>query len=214
MSTTDVLKVLMPKLLNPDAWAKEFDLAFEWFFIEDDADKAAFFAQVAHESAELSRLEENLIYSAERLMEVWPARFPTLAVAQQYARAPHKLADYVYANRMGNGDAASGDGWRFRGRGPIQLTGRDNYLAFSKAIAEPAVILAPDMVLTRHFGALAASWFWSKNKLSLLAVDQPGDDIGKDFETITRRINGGSHGQAARARYWAIARRAYGLTEV
>jgi putative chitinase len=215
LSTTDVIRAVMPKAAaSAESWASAFDHAFDFFFIEEAADQAAFFAQVAHESNELQRLEENLIYTAERLVQVWPSRFPTVEFARQYERAPHKLADFVYANRMGNRDPESGDGWLYRGRGPIQLTGADNYRSLAAVIGEPSIVLVPDALLTKRIGALGAAWFWSKNKLSLLAVDNPGDDVRKDFETITRKINGGLTGQEARARYWKTARRAYGLKEV
>lgn len=213
-TTEEVIRKVMPKAINPDAWAVAFDNAFDRFWIEEDEDKAALLAQVAHESGELGYLVENLNYSAERLVQVWPKRFPNLEFAQQYERQAHKLADYVYSDRLGNGPIESGDGWQFRGRGPIQVTGRANYQAFADAAMEPQIMLVPDALLTKTIGAMAATWFWSKNQLSFLAIDKPGDDIAEDFRTITRRINGGLQGQDARARYWRKARQVYGLKEI
>ncbi len=117
----DQLKAVMPRC-NAANWAVPLSVAMERFAIDTPQRMAAFLAQVAHESAETACLEENLNYSARRLMAVWPKRFPTLAEAQPYARNPQNLANRVYSGRGGNGDAASGDGWRYRGRGLFQLT--------------------------------------------------------------------------------------------
>jgi len=213
VTTETVIKTIMPACKSPAAWGAAFDHAFDRFWIEEPADKAALLAQVAHESVELTRLEENLSYTAERLRQVWPSRFKSIEFARRYERAPHRLADYVYSNRLGN-LPDSMDAWNFRGRGPIMITGRKNYQGFAESIGEPLVVTVPDMLLTKTFGAMGAAWFWTENKLSLLAVDNPGDDIKEDFDTITRRVSGGLHGQEARARYWTKARSVYGLKEV
>ena len=147
---------------------------------------AGFLSQIGHESGGLAMLEENLNYKAETLMRVWPKRFPTLEFAQQYARNPQKIANSVYANRMGNGDEASGEGWKYRGRGLKQLTGKDNYTAFSKAIGTDFVA-NPDLLLEPVNAALSAGWFWSANGLNALA------DKG-DVPGMTKRINGGTIG--------------------
>lgn len=147
---------------------------------------AGFLSQIGHESGGLAMLEENLNYKAETLMRVWPKRFPTLEFAQQYARNPQKIANSVYANRMGNGDEASGEGWKYRGRGLKQLTGKDNYTAFSKAIGTDFVA-SPDLLLEPVNAALSAGWFWSANGLNALA------DKG-DVPGMTKRINGGTIG--------------------
>jgi putative chitinase len=147
---------------------------------------AGFLSQIGHESGGLAMLEENLNYKAETLMRVWPKRFPTLEFAQQYARNPQKIANSVYANRMGNGDEASGEGWKYRGRGLKQLTGKDNYRAFSKAIGTDFVA-SPDLLLEPVNAALSAGWFWSANGLNALA------DKG-DVPGMTKRINGGTIG--------------------
>ena len=122
------LTAFLPALKGPDAWAGPLNAAMERFEINTPPRVAAFLAQVAHESGELARLVENLNYTAARLVAVWPTKFPTVEAAQPYERNPERLANRVYAKRLGNGDTASGDGWRFRGRGLIQLTGR-NHLA-------------------------------------------------------------------------------------
>lgn len=211
MITEAIIARVMPRCVNPQAWAHAFERACAGS-ITDPADRAAFLAQVAHESSELTRLEENLSYTAERLVQVWPSRFKSVEFAKAYERKPQSLADYVYSGRLGNGAASTGDGWRYRGRGPIQLTGKANYLRFGEAIGEKDYVAkCPDVLLTKAFGALAAAWFWTENKLSFLALDNPGDDREEDFRTITRRINGGLHGLDARKRYWNLSRQAFGL---
>lgn len=147
---------------------------------------SAFLAQAGHESGGLSRLEENLNYSVEALMRVWPSRFLTKEIAQNYARRPEALANFVYANRMGNGDEASGDGWKYRGKGLIQLTGKDNHHLCGVALGED-FITHPERLLLPVNAALSAGWFWDTNRLNTLA------DRG-DIEGITRRINGGDTG--------------------
>lgn len=176
--TPELLKQAMPRCPRPVAWARAFDDAIEFF---DVRDIPMLLAQVGHESNDLTRLVENLNYSAERLMAVWPSRFPTYAIAQKYAGNPEKLANNVYGGRMGNLDP--GDGWRFRGRGPIQLTGRDNYTRFANAINDDTPITSPESVAQPTIGALAACWYFNTRVT-------PGTDI----ETATREINGGLHG--------------------
>lgn len=151
---------------------------------------AAFIAQQAHESAGFTRFSENLNYTAARLCQVWPSRFPSAAAAKPYARNPEKLANKVYGGRMGNGAEASGDGWRFRGRGPLQLTGRGNWTRFAKAMGmklEEALAYGS----TPEGGVMGAAWFWETNDINRLA-DTPG------VADETRRINGGTTGLADR----------------
>lgn len=193
-------------------WTSFLNLAMGKFGIADNAERAAMFlAQCAFESREFSSLQENLSYGPERLMQVWPKRFPTLEFAQKYAHSSHALADYVYANRGGNGDEASGDGYRYRGRGLIQLTFRDNYVAYGKAIANPLIATCPDMLCTKEQACLSAAWFWSQHELNFLADDHPGDEQAADFATITRAINGGTTGLAGRQNYLTRARYALGV---
>lgn len=147
--------------------------------------QSMFLAQIDHESMGLTHWEENLNYSEERLLQVFPKYFPPGVSAAAYARNPEKLANRVYANRMGNGNEASGDGWRFRGRGPLGLTGRNNYLEFSEAKYNGTILLEkPEWVAQPEGGMKSAGWYWSKHNLNALA------DEGA-FMDITKRINGG-----------------------
>lgn len=153
----------------------------------------AFLAQCAHESAGFTRFEENLNYSAEALMRTWPSRFPSLQVAAPYARQPERIANHVYANRLGNGNEASGDGWKYRGRGAIQITGRANYRKAGEGVGFALEAHPADAALPAQ-GARVACWYWHFSGLNELADDG-------DFEGITRRINGGLIGLADR-RTW------------
>lgn len=197
------LKAIMPRC-DAGVWVEPLTAAMAHFAIDTPQRMAAFLAQVAHESAETSRLEENLNYSAQRLMAVWPKRFPTLDAAQPYARNPQKLANRVYAGRGGNGDAASNDGWLYRGRGLFQLTCKDNYRIAAAALELP-LLEQPDLVATPPVAALTAAHYWQRLGLNTIADHQPGDDDEKDFENISIRINGGRMGLAERKRYWVTA---------
>jgi putative chitinase len=146
---------------------------------------AGFLAQVGHESGGLRFISEDLHYRAEALTRVWPTRFPP-GIAESYAMQPERIANRAYADRMGNGDEASGDGWKYRGRGLIQLTGKDNYAAFSLS-ADNEALVKPDLVAEPELAALSAGWFWSANGLNALAD-------AKDIVGMTRRINGGANG--------------------
>ncbi len=204
------LTAFLPALARVDEWSTALNAAMERFEINTPPRQAAFLAQVAHESGELKRLVENLNYSAARLCAVWPNRFPTVTVAQPYERNPERLANFVYAKRLGNGDVASGDGWRFRGRGLIQLTGRGNYRACGTAIALP-LETEPERLEAPEAAALAAAQFWQSRGLNQLADDQNDDNDDEDFLKITKIINGGTAGLKARQQYWARAQTALGL---
>ena len=170
-----------------------------WEISESGARVAAFLAQGAHESAEMTALEENLNYSAAALVRTWPRRFtPEQALA--FEHQPERIANHVYADRNGNGDEASGDGWRYRGRGIFQLTGRENYRAASLAICgDPdTLLLSPDLVAAPEYACETAGWFWHDRGLNELA------DKG-EFTAITRRINGGLNGIEERTAYWKRA---------
>jgi putative chitinase len=158
---------------------------------------AHFLAQCGHESGGFRATQENLNYSAKGLNGIFKKYFPTEASAAAYARNPQKIANKVYANRMANGDEASGDGFRFRGRGYIQLTGRANYTAFGKAIGED-VTGNPDVV-SGKYALLSAAWFWSNNGLNKLADGGSTDAV---VTTITRRVNGGTIGLADRIKHF------------
>ena len=160
------------------------------FFKLTNSQAAHFFGQCAHESGNFKVFSENLNYSADGLTKIFKKYFPTVASTAGYARKPEKIANKVYANRMGNGPESSGDGWKFRGRGPIQLTGKDNYTAFAAAIGRPDILTNPDIVA----GELAfesALWFFRKN--GLLEVANKGVSTAV-ITQITKRVNGGTHG--------------------
>ena len=154
-------------------------------------DRAAhFFAQTAHESGGFKAFSENLNYGAKGLRGIFRKYFPTDALAKAYERQPMKIANRVYASRMGNGPESSGDGWKYRGRGALQLTGKDNYQAFATYIGRPDVMTNPDLVA----GELcfeSALWFFDRNKLWGICDQGTGDGA---ILALTKRINGGTHG--------------------
>jgi len=203
--TEQQLTLIMPGCTDPATWTAALNPAMARFEITSPERMAAFLAQIAHESGQLTRLSENLNYSAKRLMQVWPNRFPTMEKALQYERNPEKLANCVYAKRLSNGDETSGDGWRYRGRGLIQLTGRGNYRAASQGIGLP-LEEQPDLLLQPDPAALSAAWFWKSHGLNELADDRNEDNDTEDFKTITRRINGGTVGLKERTAFWERAK--------
>ena len=209
MITVGLIRAIMPSCRNPELWAPELSSALDLYKITDPDAVAAFLAQVAVESAEMNRVEENLSYSAPRLCAVWPKRFPTLADAEPYARNPQALAGKVYDGRMGNGP---GDGWKFRGRGLKMVTGRNNYKALDAATGWP-VLSDPDMLLLPKYAAASAAHFWASQPqdLSKIADDLPDDDDEADFISISKVVNGGTIGLPERQRYWQRARKALGL---
>jgi putative chitinase len=178
--------------INPEL-SDEFNETFERWGITTVRQQAGFIGQCGHESGNFRVLEENLNYAAERLMKIWPKRFPTIEGAKPYHRNPRKIANKVYANRMGNRDEASDDGWRFRGSGWVQLTGHDNFYHFSKAMGEDFV-MKPDLVRTPLYAAQSAGWFWSTHKCNALA------EAG-DWTALTKRINGGTIGLEDRVKH-------------
>jgi len=175
-------------------WEGPLNTTFERFDIMNPLRQAAFIAQCGHECGNFKVLEENLQYRAETLMRLWPKRFPTLEFAKQYEKNPKKIANMVYANRMGNRDEASGDGYRFRGRGCIQLTGHANYYHAGKALGEDFV-MQPELVATPMYAALSAGFFWSTQKLNVLADN-------RDIKMMTKKVNGGFIGLADREKHY------------
>lgn len=155
---------------------------------------AAFIAQVGHESGQLMRLVENLSYSADALRKTWPGRFDT-SLASAVARNPEQIANIAYGNRMGN--AAPGDGWKYRGRGLIQITGKNNYRACGEAQGLD-LIAQPELLEKPQHACMSAAWYWATNGLNTLA------DAGK-FDAITQRINGGQNGATDRQALYAKA---------
>ena len=177
--------------LEPDGkWGPGTFKGAKAHFKLSTAQAAHFFGQCAHESGNFKVFSENLNYSADGLNKIFKKYFPTVAAAQPYARKPEKIANKVYANRMGNGPESSGDGWKFRGRGPIQLTGKDNYTAFAQSIGRPDVLTNPDIVAT-ELAFESAIWFFNKNGLFAIADKGVTDAV---IGQITRRVNGGTHG--------------------
>lgn len=150
---------------------------------------AHFFAQTAHESGNFKAFSENLNYSADGLQKIFGKYFDAAAAAKA-ARNPEKIANRVYANRMGNGNEASGDGWKYRGRGALQLTGKDNYKAFADYLKKPEIMDNPDLVAT-EYSFESAIFFFEKNKLWAIC-DQGINDAA--ITSLTKRINGGTHG--------------------
>lgn len=169
-----------------DKWVNALNETCQEFAIDSPFRIAGFLSNVAHESGGFKFVRENLNYSAASLMRVWSSRFPTVEIAQRYAMQPEKIANRAYADRMGNRDEASGDGARYIGRGLIQLTGKNNYVAYSMACDNEA-LQHPEIVEQPKYAAESAGWFWSVNRLNQLADNQ--DVVG-----MTKRINGGING--------------------
>jgi len=165
-------------------WEEPLQAAFIKYDINTPKRQAAFIGQCAHESSNFTKLEENLNYSPERLIKVWPSRFPDLIVADKYAHNPQALANKVYAGRLGNNQ--EGDGWKYHGRGLIQLTGRENYERCGSSLGVD-LISNPNWLLDPKYAALSAGWFWNKHGLNELADQQ-------EHGQITKRINGGTLG--------------------
>jgi putative chitinase len=176
----------LAKLHIDGKWTEPLNEVFERFGISTPRQQAAFIAQCGHECGSFRILEENLNYRAATLMKLWPKRFPTQEVANAYEKNPKKIANMVYASRMGNRDESSGDGYRFRGRGCIQLTGHANYFHAGKALGIDFVA-DPDLVGTPKYAALTAGWFWSTHNCNVLA--EAADWVG-----LTKKINGGTIG--------------------
>ena len=177
----------------PSAASKYMLEVVERYNITEPLRLSHFLAQIAHESGNFQFVAENLNYSADSLLKVFPKYFKDKATADLYARKPEMIGSRVYANRMGNGDEATKEGFKFRGRGYIQLTGKDNYKAFSTFIGEDCVA-NPDLVATKY-PMDSAIWFFDKNKLWDICDKGAGDDI---ITLVTKRVNGGTHGLADR----------------
>jgi len=174
-----------------EEWVDPLNETFERFQIDTPMRQASFIGQCSHECANFKVLEENLNYRAATLLKLFP-RTPrrtwgfTPEEAAAYERQPKKIANRIYGNRMNNRDEASGDGWRFRGRGCIQLTGSANYHHAGKALGVD-FIMEPDLVATPKYAAMTAGWFWNTHKINQFADVQ-------DWVTMTKRINGGTIG--------------------
>ncbi len=196
--TVEQFSHLFPRNTDPQGWVDSMNEVFPTYEIDTPQRVAAFLAQCGHESGGWTVFEENLNYSDKGLCGIFKKYFPTLESTAGYARNPQAIANKVYSNRMGNGPESSGDGWKYRGRGPIQLTGKDNYRAFAQEMFEDWQNLFenPDWVCAdRDFALMSAIWFWNKNKLNVQA------DSG-DIKTMTRKINGGYIGLEDRIKHY------------
>jgi len=173
----------------PQAVLDQIPSVMEKFKIDTPLRLAHFLAQCAHESGNFKVTTENLNYSKEGLMKVFGKYFPNEVLAKQYERKPNTIANRVYASRMGNGDENSQDGSKFKGRGFIQLTGKQNYTAFDNVVDDD-ILANPDLVATKY-PLLSAAWFWDSRKLNALADKGKTDE---DVKAITKMVNGGTHG--------------------
>jgi len=198
--TKEQLKQLLPKNPYIDYWYNALSQLLPDYEINTPKRIAAFIAQCSHESGGFTALEENLNYKAATLRKIFPKYFPTDEIANQFASMPNKqqaIANKVYANRMGNGDEASGDGFKYKGRGLIQLTGKDNYTFFAGSLGI-SVEEAAEYMHTFEGAAQSACWFWENNNLNQWA------DKG-DILTLTKRINGGTIGLEDRIKHYEHA---------
>ncbi|MBK9795204.1 MAG: glycoside hydrolase family 19 protein [Holophagaceae bacterium] len=208
----DSLGKILVRCQDPGGWAEILNPLLAAQGLDEPRRLAAFLAQVGHESAHFNRLEENLNYSAAGLQRTWPKRFPTAEVAAAYANNREKIANRAYGGRLGNGDEASGDGWRYRGRGLIQLTGKANYEQAEGSLNQGLVANPDSLAQDRVLAVQAALWFWDSRGLSALADAHPGEDEAADFLQITRLINGKNMGQPERLSLWASAKAVLGVT--
>jgi putative chitinase len=194
--TEDAVRQLIPKVKNFDEWYSNLLNILPEYDIDTSNRVAAFMAQCGHESGGFTLMQENLNYSAKGLRGTFGKYFPNDAVAKLYERKPQMIANRVYANRMGNGDEASEEGWYFRGRGIVQITGKNNYTKCSQSLFESNVLVEnPDLLLETEYAIHSACWFWSAARLNELA------DIG-DMKTMTKRINGGFIGLEDRINHY------------
>lgn len=206
MITIELLQAMCPKTKKTilEGYIEPLNTVGQYYEMFDNPKRiSGFLAQIAHESSGFNAILENLNYSKEGLRRIFGKYFPTDEMAASYARKPEMIANRVYSNRMKNGDEASGDGFKFRGRGLIQLTGRDNYTKFAEALdmsIEDTIIY-----LETPNGAVAsAGWFWDNNKLNQYCDRD-------DFITLTKRINGGTIGLEDRKHHYNIALQFLGM---
>ena len=197
--TVELLQAICPrtKVQILETFVEPLSKICDYYEITTLQRQAAFLAQTAHESGGYTAIRENLNYSADGLQKIFKKYFPDAATAQQYARQPEKIANRVYANRMGNGDEASGDGYRFRGRGIIQLTGKFNYTQLSQDL-DMSLDETVQYLETPEGAVVSAGWFWHRNKLNAICDRE-------DFVMLTKRINGGTLGLEDRKHHYEIA---------
>jgi len=204
MLTATQFADLFPNCKDPEGWVNAMNEVFPKYEINTPERIAAFIAQCGHESGGWRTFSENLNYSAKALDAIFGKYFKRAGRdAQAYHRQPEKIANVVYAGRMSNGDTDSGDGWKYRGRGPIQLTGKANYSAFSADMDVDAVDSPDNVSEDKEMALMSAIWYWNKNSLNKYA------DSG-DIKTMTKRINGGYIGLEDRIHHWEMALTAMG----
>lgn len=194
--TIDKLKQLIPNAAGGvQGWYDGLTDALPQYEIITVPRVAAFIAQCAHESGGFRMMEENLNYKAATLTKLWPQRYPP-GIAEQYAGKAEAIANKSYGGRMGNGPEASGDGWKYRGRGILQLTGRSNYTECSMFLFNDNTLADnPDILLDPYYATHSACWFWNKNKLNQFADSN-------DILTMTKKINGGTIGLQDRIKHY------------
>lgn len=198
-----ITKSMWEAVANPKAkyedWQPELEKQLRAACIDTKNKVAMFLAQASHESGGFTRLTENLNYSAQGLANTWPNRYAANGkpndLANQIARNPEMIANYTYANRMGNGDRTTGDGWKYRGRGIFQLTGKINYVEFFKSINEP---VDPDKLTSIEYAVKSAIWYWNSRNISPVA------ELA-DVTKVTKLINGGTIGLADRSKLFNAA---------
>jgi putative chitinase len=200
--TREQLQQIIPRNPYIDQWCDALNKLLPDYGIDTPQRVAAFLAQCAHESGNFVFLKENLNYKWASLRKVFPKYFPTDELAQAYEKQPERIANRIYGSRMGNGDEASGDGFRYCGRGLIQLTGRNNYDAFAESIETPVEEI-PAYLETFEGAVQSACWFWETNNLNQFADTD-------DIKTMTRRINGGFIGLEDRIKHYEHAKHVFG----
>jgi putative chitinase len=205
MITRDLMRRFVPKCPDTAGWADALSKAAVIGGIDTVRETQHWLAQLSVESKAFTDFEEDLWYTTTGMMRAWKSRFPTTSSAQPFAGNPKALANRVYNGRMGN-RVGTNDGWHFRGRGPKQITGRNNYTAFEQWLASRGVILPirtqPELLLTPEVGALSAAWFWKTNNLDAVLNRHALDDPA--VVALTQVINGGQNGLEERQQ--ALAR--------
>jgi putative chitinase len=184
--TLDQLKKAIPACKNHAQWLEPLNDVFEKFEINTSLRVAHFLAQITHESMDLNTLQENLNYSAKGLQTTFKKYFANFEYAKQFERKPELIANYVYGNRLGNGDIKTGDGYKYRGRGILQITGKSNYVTMSKDLGFDGTAF-PDKLLEPQYAALTAGVFWRNNSINKLADKD-------DVVAVTKKVNGGTIG--------------------
>ena len=199
MSTILTQEQLKQMVKNPhiDQWYAALEQLLDDYEINTPQRVAAFVAQCAHESGNFVFIKENLNYKAASLMKTFGKYFPTADIAAQYANTPERIANRVYASRMGNGDEASGDGYRYKGAGFIQLTGKSNYAAFDKFVDDD-ILANPNLVATKY-PLLSAGWYWNSRALNVSSDKGASDDVVTE---VTKKVNGGVNGLDDRLKHF------------